>query len=133
MSAGDAGVKPQSPEVKLGQAGRVLVDTLSGVKVERSAPLSHRFMDALAYEPPLEAHALGTIRVLQSQEYSFRVCLYRRTFYLTISSLFEPSLPKGTRRRKAGRSDSIRSMGFPYHHTLPGAPTRRIAKPCSAP
>jgi hypothetical protein len=35
-------------------------------------------------------------------------------FYLTLmtSSRSTLSLPKGTRKRKAGRSDSIRSMGF---------------------
>ncbi len=57
--------------------------------------------------------------------------LYLRTFYFMTSTLFPPSLPKGTRKR-SGRSDSIRSFGFAEDHKfnlcwLKAA--RRILKP----
>ena len=44
--------------------------------------------------------------------------LYLRTSYLMTSSSFARSLPKDTRKRKAGRSDSIRSMGFEEYYAF---------------
>jgi site-specific DNA-methyltransferase (adenine-specific) len=42
--------------------------------------------------------------------------VFVRCSYLKILGLLAPSLPKGTLKRKGGRSDSIRSIGFAEDH-----------------
>ncbi len=60
--------------------------------------------------PDQEQHGLGPV---QARVQSVRSGSYLKTFYLTITSSWTPSLPRGTRKRSPlERSDSIRSIGF---------------------
>jgi hypothetical protein len=65
---------------------------------------------------PLDAHDLSTIRVLYRAQNISLSDLYLRIFYLTTSSSFTPLPPKGTRKHKVGRSESIRSKGVEQDH-----------------
>jgi len=61
-------------------------------------------------EGPDQEHGLNPV---QARVQSVRSDSYLKTFYLTITSSWTPSLPRGTRKRSPlERSDSIRSIGF---------------------
>lgn len=61
-------------------------------------------------EGPDQEHGLNPI---QARVQNVRSDSYLKTFYLTITSSWTPSLPRGTRKRSPlERSDSIRSIGF---------------------
>jgi hypothetical protein len=59
---------------------------------------------------PDQEHGLDPV---QARVQSVRSGSYLKTFYLTITSSWTPSLPRGARKRSPlERSDSIRSIGF---------------------
>lgn len=61
-------------------------------------------------EGPDQDHGLDPV---QARVQSVRSGSCLKTFYLTITSSWTPSLPRGTRKRSPlERSDSIRSIGF---------------------
>ena len=61
-------------------------------------------------EGPDQEHGLNPV---QARVQSVRSDSYLKTFYLTITSSWTPSLPRGPRKwSPLERSDSIRSIGF---------------------
>src|SRR5215212_4781809 len=82
--------------------------------------------------PPARSARLGYHQSSTGPEILLGDDLYLRTFYLMTSSLPESSPPRSTRKRKVGRSDSIRSMGLGKDHEFNVRwlrEARRVLKP----